>query len=97
MRFTALMCYLGSQGLIVLYPELTFASLTSVHPGALDDASNSAEVQYNTFVKKGFSPLRIRNLMVVTTQLRPMTRNARCTPEGEMVWKVNWKPKPDVI
>ena len=82
------MCYLNAKGIVALYPELMFASLSAVRSAAFNDAQNPIEHQFKELLEKGFSPFKIGNLMVTTNHLHCMTCKARQKPEGEMIWRV---------
>ena len=94
--FMSTMCYLNMKGIVVLYPKLMFVSLSAVRSAAFNDAQHPIKHQYKKLLEKVFSPFKIGNLMVITNHLRCMTRKARQKPEGEMIWRVDWKARPSV-
>jgi hypothetical protein len=95
--FTASMCYLTVAGIVMLYPQLTFSSKTSVQPKVFHDAQDAIEKSFANVMVKGLKPFRIGNLTVTTLQLAWMKCKARCSPQGEMIWRINWKPCPAVV
>ena len=73
-----------------------FVSLSAVRSVAFNDVQHLIKHQYKKLLEKAFSPFKIGNLMVTTNHLHCMTCKARQKPEGEVIWRVDWKARPSV-